>query len=66
MELGIKNAPAVFQCLIQSVLKGLKTESNPAFVDVYLDDDVIFSTALGQDTRHIHEVIKCFDKVNLN
>ena len=36
MPFGIKNAPAVFQLLMQSVSKGLKTESNSAFVDAYI------------------------------
>ena len=50
---------------MQSVLKALKTKNNPDFVDVYLDDVIIFSTTLDQHIRHIQKVLECFKKANL-
>ena len=50
---------------MQSVLKDLKTESDPEFVDVYLDDVIIFSTTLDQHISHIQKVLECFEKANL-
>ena len=64
MPFGVKNAPAVFQHLMQSALKDLKTESDPEFVDVYLDDVIIFSTTLDQHISHILKVLECFEKAN--
>ena len=67
MPFGIKNAPAVFKHLMQSVyiIKDLKTESDSEFVDVYLDDVTIFSTTLDQHISHILKVLECFKKANL-
>ena len=59
-----KDAPAVFQHLMQSVSKGLKTEN--LWMHTYLDDVIIFSTTLDQHIRHIQEVLECFEKANLN
>ena len=36
MPFGVKNAPAVFQHLMQSVSKSLKTDSNSEFVGAYI------------------------------
>ena len=65
MPFGVKNAPAVFQRLMQSILKDLKTENHPEFVDVYLDDVIIFSTTLDQHISHIQKLLICFEKANL-
>ena len=65
MPFGVKNAPAVFQHLMQSVLKDMKTESHTEFVDVYLDDVIIFSTTLDQHISHIQKVLECFEEANL-
>ena len=65
MPFGVKNAPTVFQRLMQSVLKDLKNESDPEFVDVYLDDVIIFSTTLDQHINHIQKVLGIFEKDNL-
>ena len=62
MPFGVKNAPAVLQRLMQSVLKDLKTGSDPEFVDVYLDD-VIFSTTLDQHISHIQKKLNVLRKL---
>ena len=38
MPFGLRNAPAVFQRLMQCVLAGLNPEDGPPFVSVYVDD----------------------------
>ena len=38
MPFGLRNAPAVFQRLMQKVLAGLQQDTEPPFVSVYLDD----------------------------
>jgi len=39
---GVKNVPAVFQHLMQNIPMNLKTDTEPEFVDVYLDDIIVF------------------------
>ncbi len=46
MPFGLKNAPAVFQRLMQRVLRGLNPEDGAPFVSVYLDDILIFPARL--------------------
>ena len=41
-----KNAPAVFQHLMQNVLRDLKSVNEKNFVDVCLNDIIIFSESL--------------------
>ena len=43
MPFGIKNAPSFFQRLMQNLLLGLKKDTEQEFVDVYLDDIIVFS-----------------------
>ena len=53
MPFGVKNAPAVFQCLMQKVLSNLKGDADKEFVDVYLDDIIIFSETLCVHLSHL-------------
>ena len=57
MPFGLKNAPAVFQRLMQRVLHGLNPEEGPDFVSVYLDDVLVFSETLEEHLRHLHSVM---------
>lgn len=57
MLFGLTNAPAVFQRLMQKVLSGLKTGSGKEFVEVYIDDVLIFSEMLEEHLAHIRLVL---------
>ena len=57
MPFGLKNAPAMFQRLMQRVLHGLNPEEGPDFVSVYLDDVLVFSETLEEHLRHLHSVM---------
>ncbi|EAL58294.1 pol protein, partial [Wolbachia endosymbiont of Drosophila ananassae] len=61
MPFGLKNAPATFQRLINTVLK---EEINKICV-VYLDDVLIFSTSFSEHVGHIHTIFKKLSKANL-
>ena len=65
MPFGVKNAPAVFQRLMQNVLMDLRTDDEQEFVDVYLDDIIIFSKTLEEHINHLLKVLECFRKANL-
>ena len=59
MPFGPRNAPAVFQRLMQRVLAGLNLEQGPDFVSVYLDDVLVFSETLEE---HLHHLALVSDK----
>lgn len=61
MPFGLKNAPATFQRLINTVLK---EEINRICV-VYLDDVLIFSTSFSEHVGHIHTIFKKLSEANL-
>ena len=42
MPFGLTNTSAVFQRLMQRVLEGANPEDGPDFVDVYIDDVLLF------------------------
>jgi len=65
MPFGVKNAPAVFQRLMQNVLSNLNVDTDKEFVDVYLDDIIIFSGTLSEHMNHLRKVLQCFKKANL-
>jgi len=46
MPTGLKNAPAVFQRLVQKVLMGLNPDDGENFVSVYLDDVIVYSETM--------------------
>ena len=58
MPFGLKNAPAVFQRLMQRVLRGPNPEDGAPFVSVYLDDILIFSRTFEEHLKHIQLVIE--------
>ena len=65
MPFGVKNAPAVFQRLMQNVLSNFNVDTDKEFVDVYLDDIIIFSGTLSEHMNHLRKVLQCFKKANL-
>ena len=52
MPFGVCNAPAIFQTLMEKVLKGLG-----AFCKVYMDDLIIFSNTWKEHVTHIRKVL---------
>ena len=54
MPFGLTNAPAVFQALVNDVLRDFIN----AFVVVYLDDILIFSKTAAEHTRHVRRVLQ--------
>jgi hypothetical protein len=58
MPFGLKNAPAVFQRLMQSVLRGLNPEGGPDFNSVYIDDIIVFSKTLEEHLVHLKMVME--------
>ena len=65
MPFGLKNAPAVFQRLMQKVLMGLNPEEGPDFVSVYLDDVLIFSDTFDTHLDHLNQVLQRFQMAGL-
>jgi len=65
MPFGLKNAPTVFQRLMQRVLMGLNSDDRANFVSVYLDDIIVYLETLQDHLRHLQLVLKCFDKAGL-
>ena len=54
MPFGLTNAPAVFQALINDVLRDMLNQ----FVYVYLDDILIFSRNQEEHDRHVRRVLQ--------
>ncbi|XP_077359632.1 uncharacterized protein LOC144005381 [Festucalex cinctus] len=54
MPFGLTNAPAVFQCLINDVLRDMLN----VFCFVYLDDILIFSRELHEHRQHVRLVLQ--------
>ena len=65
MPFGLKNAPAVFQRLIQKVLMGLNPETVPDFAAVYLDDILVFSETFEAHFLHLRQVLERFKVAGL-
>lgn len=54
MPFGLTNAPAVFQALVNDVLRDMINK----YVFVYLDDILIFSTCLEDHMHHVRTVLQ--------
>ena len=54
MPFGLSNAPAVFQALVNDVLRDMLNR----YVFVYLDDILIFSPDEDTHVRHVHQVLQ--------
>lgn len=61
MPFGLKNAPATFQRLMNTVLKGLVG----VICLVYMDDIIIFSTGLQEHYNNLALVLNALEKANL-
>ena len=61
MPMGLKGAPATFQRLMDSVLRGLHWTS----VLVYLDDIILFSQTFAEHLEHLREVFNCLRQAEL-
>ncbi|KAK3515731.1 hypothetical protein QTP70_030176, partial [Hemibagrus guttatus] len=55
MPFGLTNAPAVFQALINDVLRDMLNQ----FIFVYLVDILIFSKSLPEHMEHIQKILLC-------
>ena len=54
MPCGLTNAPAVFQALVNDVIRDMMNKS----VFVYLDDILIFSSSPEEHTRYVRAILK--------
>ena len=53
MPFGLRNAPAVFQHLMQKILTGLNQDGEPPFVSVYLNDIIVYSETFQDHLNHL-------------
>ena len=65
MTFGLKNAPGVFQHLMQRVLMDLNPKSGPDFVSSYIDDVLVFSETFKEHVVHLRRVLDRLIEVNL-
>jgi len=61
MPFGLRNAPSVFQRFIQDVLGNVIGD----FVQVYLEDIIIYSNNIYDHTKHVRTVLKLLIKNDL-
>lgn len=61
MAFGLCNAPATFERMIDTVLRGLKWKTCLC----YLDDIVIFSSSFAEHLRRLDEVLSCLASAGL-
>lgn len=61
LPFGLVNAPAVFQTLVNDVLRDMLN----VFVFVYLDDILIFSPSLQEHFQHVRRVTAPFRESSL-
>lgn len=60
MPFGLKNAPTVFQCMIDTVL-----ESVSYCTEKFVDDILVYSTNEEQRKKDLIAVFECLQKANL-
>jgi len=60
MPFGLKNAPAVFQHLMEKTLKGCRE-----FAAAYIDDVLIFSKTWDEHLIHVKKVLQALRKAGL-
>lgn len=60
MPFGLKNAPAIFQAVVENVLKPVC-----AFSKNYVDDVVIYSKSWSEHLDHLRKVIICLGRAGL-
>ena len=65
MPFGLRNAPAVFQRLMQRVLFGLNPEEGAPFNAVYMDDILVFSKTFEDHLKHLEAVIERLSSAGL-
>ena len=63
MPFGLKNAPSVFQKLMQQVLLDVNQDDRPSFVTAYIDDVLVSSSSLQRHMEHLYNVIQRLWKV---
>lgn len=61
MPFGLRNAPSVFQRFIQDVL----SDAIGIFVQVYLDDIIIYSKSLDEHIQHVRKILSLLIKNGL-
>ena len=65
MPFGLKNAPAVFQRLMEKILQQLNPVDGRKFVSVYVDDVLVFSSSFQEHVEHVTQVFKALQKAGL-
>ena len=53
MPFGLRNAPAIFQRLMQHILTPIHPQTGPTFVAAYLDDIIVFSENFDEHLCHL-------------
>ncbi|EEB89413.1 hypothetical protein MPER_12489 [Moniliophthora perniciosa FA553] len=59
---GLTNAPATFQCFVNSIFADMLD----VCMVVYLDDILIFSENMDDHRKHVKEVLQCLEKHGLH
>ena len=60
MPFGVRNAPSMFQKLMDKVLKAVK-----GYARAYIDDIVVFSSSWEDHVRHVRQVLKLLKQAGL-